>query len=57
VVRVPGCRTEMYCVSCEVRTEFIYVEESRCKNKITCCEKKKKKKEKTKENTIAKSRD
>jgi hypothetical protein len=29
VVRVPGCRTEMYCVSCEVRTEFIYVEESR----------------------------
>jgi hypothetical protein len=29
VVRVPGYRTEMYCVSCEVRTEFIwYVEES-----------------------------
>jgi hypothetical protein len=25
VVRVPGHRTEMYCVSCEVRTEFIYV--------------------------------
>jgi hypothetical protein len=25
VVRVPGCRAEMYCVSCEVRTEFIYV--------------------------------
>jgi hypothetical protein len=25
VVRVPGCRTEMHCVSCEVRTEFIYV--------------------------------
>jgi hypothetical protein len=25
VVRVRGCRTEMYCVSCEVRTEFIYV--------------------------------
>jgi hypothetical protein len=25
VVRVPGCTTEMYCVSCEVRTEFIYV--------------------------------
>jgi hypothetical protein len=25
VVRVPGYRTEMYCVSCEVRTEFIYV--------------------------------
>jgi hypothetical protein len=30
VVRVPGCRTEVYCVSCEVRTEFIcYVEDSR----------------------------
>jgi hypothetical protein len=25
VVRVPGYRMEMYCVSCEVRTEFIYV--------------------------------
>jgi hypothetical protein len=25
VVRVPGCTMEMYCVSCEVRTEFIYV--------------------------------
>jgi hypothetical protein len=25
VVRVPGCITEMYCASCEVRTEFIYV--------------------------------
>jgi hypothetical protein len=25
VLRVPGDRTEMYCVSCEVRTEFIYV--------------------------------
>jgi hypothetical protein len=25
VVRVPGCRIEMYCVSCEVRTEFMYV--------------------------------
>jgi hypothetical protein len=25
VVRVPGYWTEMYCVSCEVRTEFIYV--------------------------------
>jgi hypothetical protein len=27
VVRVPGYRTEMYeyCISCEVRTEFIYV--------------------------------
>jgi hypothetical protein len=30
VVRVPGYRTEMYCASCEVRTELIcYVEESR----------------------------
>jgi hypothetical protein len=25
VVRVPGYTTEMYCDSCEVRTEFIYV--------------------------------
>jgi hypothetical protein len=25
VVRISGYRTEMYCVSCEVRTEFIYV--------------------------------
>jgi hypothetical protein len=25
VVRVPGYTAEMYCVSCEVRTEFIYV--------------------------------
>jgi hypothetical protein len=25
VVRVPGYITEMCCVSCEVRTEFIYV--------------------------------
>jgi hypothetical protein len=25
VVRVPGYRTEMYCDSCEVRDEFIYV--------------------------------
>jgi hypothetical protein len=25
VVRVPGYGMEMYCVSCEVRTEFIYV--------------------------------
>jgi hypothetical protein len=25
VARVPGFRTEMYCVSYEVRTEFIYV--------------------------------
>jgi hypothetical protein len=25
VVRVPRYGTEMYCVSCEVRTEFIYV--------------------------------
>jgi hypothetical protein len=30
VVRVPGYRTELYCASCEVRTEFIcYVEESK----------------------------
>jgi hypothetical protein len=32
VGRVPGYRTELYCVSCEVRTEFIricYAEESR----------------------------
>jgi hypothetical protein len=25
VVRVPGYWTEMYCVSCEVRNEFMYV--------------------------------
>jgi hypothetical protein len=25
VVRVPGYTAEMYCVSCEVQTEFIYV--------------------------------
>jgi ribosomal protein S26 len=25
VARVHGYRTEMYCVSCEVRTEFLYV--------------------------------
>jgi hypothetical protein len=25
VVRVPGYWTEMYCASCEVRTEFIYI--------------------------------
>jgi hypothetical protein len=25
VARVSGYRTEMYCVSCEARTEFIYV--------------------------------
>jgi hypothetical protein len=25
VVRVPGYRTEMYCVSCVVRTKFLYV--------------------------------
>jgi hypothetical protein len=25
VARVPGYRTEMYCVSCEVQTELIYV--------------------------------
>jgi hypothetical protein len=24
VVRVPGYRSDMYCVSCEVRTEFMY---------------------------------
>jgi hypothetical protein len=24
-VKVPGYRSEMYCVFCEVRTEFIYV--------------------------------
>jgi hypothetical protein len=30
VIRVPGYTTELYCDSCEVRTEFIcYVEESR----------------------------
>jgi hypothetical protein len=30
MVRVPGYITEMYCVSCEIRTEFIcYVEESK----------------------------
>jgi hypothetical protein len=30
VVGVPGYTTEMYCVSCEVRTEFVcYVEERR----------------------------
>jgi hypothetical protein len=25
VVRVSDCRKKMYCVSCEVRTEYIYV--------------------------------
>jgi hypothetical protein len=25
VVKVPGYRTDVYCVYCEVRTEFIYV--------------------------------
>jgi hypothetical protein len=25
ITRVPGYRTDMYCVSCEVRTEFMYV--------------------------------
>jgi hypothetical protein len=25
VVRVPGYTTDMYCASCEVQTEFIYV--------------------------------
>jgi hypothetical protein len=29
VVTVPGYRTEMYCASCEVRTEFIYVMEKK----------------------------
>jgi hypothetical protein len=29
VVRVPGCRTEMCCASCEVRTEFIYLIEKK----------------------------
>jgi hypothetical protein len=29
VVRVPGYTTEMYCVSCEVRTGFIYVIEKK----------------------------
>jgi hypothetical protein len=29
VARVPGYRTEMYYVSCEVRTEFIYVMEKK----------------------------
>jgi hypothetical protein len=30
LVRIPGYTTETYCVSCEVRTEYIcYVEESR----------------------------
>jgi hypothetical protein len=29
VVRVPGYEREMYYISCEVRTEFIYVQESR----------------------------
>jgi hypothetical protein len=25
VARVPGYITEMYCVSCELRTEFMYI--------------------------------
>jgi hypothetical protein len=25
VVRAPGYRVEMYCISCEIRTDFIYV--------------------------------
>jgi hypothetical protein len=29
VVKVPGYRTEMYCVSCEIRPEFIYVMEKK----------------------------
>jgi hypothetical protein len=32
VVRVPGYTTEMFCDSCEVRTEFIYV----MKKKVDC---------------------
>jgi hypothetical protein len=30
VVRVPGYRTEMYCDSCEIRTEFTYVMDRLC---------------------------
>jgi hypothetical protein len=29
VVRAPGYTTEIYCVCCEVRTEFIYVMEEK----------------------------
>jgi hypothetical protein len=29
VVRVPGYRTEIYCVSCEIRTDFIYVKQKK----------------------------
>jgi hypothetical protein len=29
VVRAPGYRTEMYCASCEVLIEFIYVMEKK----------------------------
>jgi hypothetical protein len=29
MVRVPGYIAEIYCVSCEVRTEFIYVMEKK----------------------------
>jgi hypothetical protein len=29
VVKVPGYTTEMYCASCEVQTEFIYVMEKK----------------------------
>jgi hypothetical protein len=35
VVRVPGCRTEMYYDSCEVRTEFIYVTQTKVDR--LCC--------------------
>jgi hypothetical protein len=29
VVRVPVCRIEMYCASCEVQTEFMYVKQKK----------------------------
>jgi hypothetical protein len=29
VVRVPGCKMEMYCASCEVGNELIYVMEKK----------------------------
>jgi ribosomal protein S26 len=35
VVRIPDYRTEMYCVSCEVKTEFIYVRIVRLRTKAT----------------------
>jgi hypothetical protein len=34
VVRVPGYRTEMYCASCEVRTEFIVQTEELLDRKV-----------------------